>query len=278
MMMMLNDVLDLSKIESRQFTIDHAPVDLHATLAECAALHRQAAETKGLTLEFARECRGAPECAPDVAYHPFVVTDGLRLRQIVLNLLGNAVKFTEAGSIRLAWQVQGNEVRITVSDTGIGISEGRLETIFQPFIKDDSSTARRGCRRTSPSRSRWAIWCGCCSAGCRRGLSRARAAAQRPARRHQAVEAVRTALRDGSLAAPRAATGAAGQVTPLLHKLAGTAAMFREAELGESAAALERALGMENAGATCVTLARELLALADRPADARMHKVGSAAG
>lgn len=459
MMMLLNDVLDLSKIESGQFSIDHAPVDLHATLSECAALHRQAAEKKGLRLEFAGDGGDAPDSRFDETRRPWVVTDGLRLRQIVLNLLGNAVKFTEAGTIRLAWQASEAEVRITVSDTGIGISEGRLETIFQPFIQGDSSTARRfggtglglsisrqlaallggrievestpgeGSRFTLllparlatprpaapepapvdpadlPRASRILLvedhdinrelasemlercgqevaiahdgneaiamvidaairdrlydlvlmdvqMPGCDGYAATRAIraegigpdvlpvvaltanaypediAAARAAgmqahlakpialgdlvrvlqrwlptrivespdggagvapmagaaisprlvARWEARRHEAVEAVRAALRDGTLTAPHGATGGAEQVARLLHKLAGTAAMFGEPELGESASALERALAMENAGPTCVTLARELLALADRPADPRMQKVGSAAG
>jgi HPt (histidine-containing phosphotransfer) domain-containing protein len=114
------------------------------------------------------------------------------------------------------------------------------------------------------------------------GIISPRLVARWEARRHEAVEAVRGALRDGTLAAPRAASGAAGEVARLLHKLAGTAAMFGEAELGDSAAALERALATEgageSAGATCVTLARELLALADRPADAEGRRLSSAAG
>jgi HPt (histidine-containing phosphotransfer) domain-containing protein len=98
------------------------------------------------------------------------------------------------------------------------------------------------------------------------------------ARRHEAVEAVRAALRDGTLVAPRAAIGPADRLARLLHKLAGTAAMFGEAELGESASALERALAMEQEGGTCVILARELLALADRPADTAPRTVNRAAG
>ncbi|MFN4020731.1 MAG: ATP-binding protein [Erythrobacter sp.] len=458
MMMLLNDVLDLSKIESGQFTIDHAPVDLHATLSECAALHRQTAEKKGLTLEFTGDA--------DPGHRPWVVTDGLRLRQIVLNLLGNAVKFTETGTIRLMWQVQDNEVRITISDTGIGISEGRLETIFQPFIQGDNSTARRfggtglglsisrqlaallggrievesapgkgsrftlllparlaaaeraapeaapvdpvdlprasrillvedhdinrelasemlercgqsvaiahdgneaiamvidaaireqlydlvlmdvqmpGCDGYAATRAiraegigpdrlpvialtanafpediaaaraagmqallakpialgdlvrilqRWlptrivessgrpSGGTGTAMAG---GIISPRLVARWEARRHEAVEAVRSALCDGTLTAPLRTNRATAKLVRLLHKLAGTAAMFDEAALGKSAAALERSLRLggaaADADATRVALARELLALADRPpADAEGRRLSSAAG
>ena len=143
MMMLLNDVLDLSKIESGQFSIDPAPVDLHATLAECAALHRIGAEKKGLTLEFERLCRDAPGKDDCASPHPWVLTDGLRLRQIVLNLIGNAVKFTQVGHIRLSYYVTPAEVCIAVSDSGIGISPARLETIFEPFTQGEADTDRR---------------------------------------------------------------------------------------------------------------------------------------
>ncbi len=139
MMMLLNDVLDLSKIESGQFAIDRAPVDLTGCLAECAGLHRPAAARKGLTLEITRD--GGTDADADGP--PWLLTDGLRLRQILLNLIGNAVKFTERGGIRIAYCVTRNEVRVTVTDSGIGISPLQLETIFLPFTQGESSTARR---------------------------------------------------------------------------------------------------------------------------------------
>ncbi|WP_155647594.1 ATP-binding protein [Erythrobacter donghaensis] len=143
MMMLLNDVLDLSKIESGQFAIDRAPVNLHASLAECAALHRPAAERKGLGLSLVCECDGDADCRFSEARPPWVLTDGLRLRQIMLNLIGNAVKFTEAGAITVSYRVTRTEVRVTVADSGIGISPLQLETIFLPFTQAEASTARR---------------------------------------------------------------------------------------------------------------------------------------
>jgi PAS domain S-box-containing protein len=143
MMMLLNDVLDLSKIESGQFAIDRAPVNLHASIAECAALHRPAAGRKGLTLDVVCDCDGDPACRYSEDRPPWVLTDGLRLRQILLNLIGNAVKFTEAGQIRVSYRVCRKEVRITVADSGIGISPRQLETIFHPFTQGEASTSRR---------------------------------------------------------------------------------------------------------------------------------------
>jgi PAS domain S-box-containing protein len=137
MMMLLNDVLDLSKIESGQFAIDLAPVDLHASLAECTALHRAAAETKGLSLGF--DAIADDNAAGDA----WIMTDGLRLRQIMLNLIGNAVKFTEAGHIGVSYRLSDHGVQVTVADTGIGIAPDRLEEIFHPFTQGEPETVRR---------------------------------------------------------------------------------------------------------------------------------------
>jgi len=143
MMMLLNDVLDLSKIESGQFAIARAPVDLAACLGECAALHRMAAERKGLVLEINWDGSEGAEGSLGTVSAPWVLTDGLRLRQILLNLIGNAVKFTEAGHIRVGYRVSRQEVRVTVEDSGIGISPLQIEAIFLPFTQGETDTARR---------------------------------------------------------------------------------------------------------------------------------------
>jgi len=134
MMLLLNDILDLSKIEAGQIAIDEAPVDLHATLEECAALHRVSAERKGLELEFA--CIGGNDGA-------WLITDALRVRQIVLNLVGNAVKFTDNGRVAVHYRADEEQVTVMVSDSGIGISPSRIDTIFAPFTQGESDTARR---------------------------------------------------------------------------------------------------------------------------------------
>lgn len=143
MMMLLNDVLDLSKIESGQFAIDRAPVDLAACLGECAALHQPAATRKGLTLEIAWDGSEGGEGSLCAVRNPWVLTDGLRLRQILLNLIGNAVKFTEQGHICIGYRVSRYEMRVTVADSGIGISPLQLEAIFNPFTQGETDTARR---------------------------------------------------------------------------------------------------------------------------------------
>ncbi len=143
MMMLLNDVLDLSKIESGQFAIDRAPVDLAACLGECAALHQLAATRKGLTLEVAWDGSEGAEGSLGAVHDPWVLTDGLRLRQILLNLISNAVKFTEQGHICISYRVSRHEMRVTVADSGIGISPLQLEAIFNPFTQGETDTSRR---------------------------------------------------------------------------------------------------------------------------------------
>ncbi len=143
MMMLLNDILDLSKIEAGQFTIDEGPVDLHATLAECAALHRPDAARKGLDLVFACDCGDNEGHALDESLRHWIITDGLRLRQIILNLLGNAVKFTKAGTIHLSYRLEGDQVSIAVRDSGIGIASDRLESIFIPFNQSGGDISRQ---------------------------------------------------------------------------------------------------------------------------------------
>jgi two-component system, sensor histidine kinase len=143
MMMLLNDILDLSKIEAGQFTIDEGPVDLHATLAECAALHRPDAQRKGIELLFECECGDSDGHSLDDSLRHWIMSDGLRLRQIVLNLLSNAVKFTEAGSIRLSYRLDDDAIRICVADTGIGIRPERLSSVFAPFHQIDGAGDRQ---------------------------------------------------------------------------------------------------------------------------------------
>ena len=147
MMLLLNDILDHSKIEAGQITIDEAPVDLTSTINECVQVHRPNAERKGLELRFAAlDCDGesydeqANENSPPP---PWILTDGLRLRQIVLNLISNAVKFTEKGFVEIRYRIECDMLTIEVRDTGIGITPSRIEKIFSPFTQAESDTSRR---------------------------------------------------------------------------------------------------------------------------------------
>jgi len=132
MMLLLNDILDLSKIEAGQINIDSRPIDLQDLIEECADLHRASAEKKNIVLTVDGE-----------EDHPWVHTDGLRLRQIIHNLVGNAVKFTETGEIKVSYSTQGEQITVAVKDTGIGISADRLDRIFNPFEQGENDTARR---------------------------------------------------------------------------------------------------------------------------------------
>ncbi|NYT40701.1 CHASE3 domain-containing protein [Sphingomonas sp. R-74633] len=138
MMRLLNDILDLSKIEAGQMEVHAERVDLGHALKGCIKLIEPAAAQKGLALAF----------EVDPALPRFVLVDGLRLRQVALNLLGNAVKFTGQGSVTLsAHRSEGEDgtarIDIAVSDTGIGIPPDRHAAIFEQFVQAEQSTARR---------------------------------------------------------------------------------------------------------------------------------------
>ena len=136
----LNDILDFSKVEAGMLEIEPVPFDLRACVAEAVQLLAAEAARKGLRLE--------TWIAPEVP--PVVVSDASRLRQILVNLLGNAVKFTEHGEVVLriaghpAPQVTGAEfeLRFEVQDTGTGISPDRMDRLFKPFSQADASTTR----------------------------------------------------------------------------------------------------------------------------------------
>lgn len=133
----VNDVLDFSKIEAGRMTIEYGPFDIVTHLSEIGDLLTAQISAKGLKYEF----------HADVA-HRWVNGDAGRIRQIVLNLLGNAVKFTDAGQVtlRVSQTCSGsNEATfaISVSDTGIGIADADLPLLFQKFAQVDSSPSKR---------------------------------------------------------------------------------------------------------------------------------------
>jgi two-component system sensor histidine kinase/response regulator len=136
MMAVINDILDLSKIEAGQFELDIADFDLYDTVQQASAAASFEARAKGLGLEV----RFAPE-APSQARG-----DSRRLHQILLNLIANAIKFTASGSVVVAVSARpsadANVIRFEVSDTGIGIDPQALERMFEPFTQADASTTR----------------------------------------------------------------------------------------------------------------------------------------
>jgi len=137
LMDILNDVLDHSKIEAGKLTLVCTPVSLHSVAASASALFRANAESRGLTVSL--------QIGADVA--DSVVADAPRLKQVLLNLVGNGVKFTERGGVSLsltALPAGADEcrVRFDVEDTGIGIPEHAREHVFQPFHQVDGTRSR----------------------------------------------------------------------------------------------------------------------------------------
>ena len=137
MLRLLNDLLDLAKIEANQMSVNGEPADMRHTMRSCLRLMEPVAKAKRIHLNL--------DIDPDLPSR--VVVDKMRLRQIVLNLLGNAVKFTEEGEVALGLEIipSGDDrvIRITVRDTGIGIPADRLENVFEKFTQADATTARR---------------------------------------------------------------------------------------------------------------------------------------
>lgn len=131
---LINDVLDLSRIEAGQLLAEHTAFSLLRVLDEVVSTLLFRAEEKGIELVL-----DIPNPLP-----PYVEGDAYRLRQIVMNLVGNAVKFTRQGrvSVRAQWQPEMGVLTVAVSDTGIGIRATALETIFQPFSQADASHTR----------------------------------------------------------------------------------------------------------------------------------------
>ncbi len=134
----LNDILDFSKIEAGQLELERAPFALDEVLRGVSVIVSADAHSKGIAARF--------EIAPEVP--PLLVGDSLRLQQVLINLAGNAVKFTQAGEVVVAvglLEGRGDEVilEIAVRDTGIGISPEQRERLFQAFSQADSSTTRR---------------------------------------------------------------------------------------------------------------------------------------
>ena len=132
---LINDVLDLSKIEAGRLEIVEAPTDLSKLLTDLKYVVAEAAERKGLPLTM----------SVDEALPPWVVLDGRHLRQVLLNLLGNAIKFTAAGEVRLAIsRSPEGQLAFEVSDTGQGIEPDALTEIFEAFAQTEAGAAAGG--------------------------------------------------------------------------------------------------------------------------------------
>lgn len=133
---LIRDLLDFAKIEAGRLDLTHAAIDVLPILAEVYMFTRQQADAKQLRLDI-----HLPAEPP-----PLVWADALKVEQILLNLVGNAVKFTEQGGVTVSVETDWETPRaleITVQDTGIGIPLEKQDTLFQPFVQIDGSSTRR---------------------------------------------------------------------------------------------------------------------------------------
>jgi PAS domain S-box-containing protein len=135
---LINDILDFSKIEAGKLELDPIDFELRDSMADMLNTLAVRAQSKGLELAYSIEAR-----VPDA-----LIGDVYRLRQILMNLVGNAIKFTEKGEIVVGVEQQSrqgdiHELHFTVRDTGVGIAADKVDKIFKPFEQEDSSTTRK---------------------------------------------------------------------------------------------------------------------------------------
>ncbi|QDZ07277.1 tetratricopeptide repeat protein [Sphingomonas panacisoli] len=133
---LVDDILDVAKMETGNLTVEKAPVDLPAMLRDVSRMWEDQARAKGLTFDL------------DVSAAPSrIESDPARLRQVAFNLLSNALKFTQTGSIHVSSTViagaDGEQVAIVVRDTGIGVPTEKLDLIFESFRQADAGTTRQ---------------------------------------------------------------------------------------------------------------------------------------
>jgi signal transduction histidine kinase/CheY-like chemotaxis protein len=138
LMVVINDILDFSKIESGKLSIESFSFDLRLVIEEVAEMLAPKAEEKVLDIVL--------QYPPGLPSH--FIGDAGRIRQVVTNLVGNAVKFTHKGHVLIVVESSGQDhrlahMRISVSDTGIGVPQNKLDSLFQKFTQADTSTTRR---------------------------------------------------------------------------------------------------------------------------------------
>lgn len=129
---LLNDILDISKVEAGKLSLENIPFSMRLLIEECATLHSQQARSKGIDL--------VTEIDPDLP--ETFLGDPTRTRQILNNLISNAIKFTDAGHVKIKATHSGGSMRLEIIDTGIGMSREGLHRIFSPFSQADSDTTR----------------------------------------------------------------------------------------------------------------------------------------
>jgi len=138
LLQIINDILDISKIESGKMELEHIPFDIHELFASCRTLVMPKAVEKGVMLHFYAE--------PSVGRRP--LGDPTRLRQVFVNLLSNAIKFTHSGMIKLLSDIVSTgdntlTMHFEIKDSGIGMTSDQIEKIFDPFTQAESGTNRK---------------------------------------------------------------------------------------------------------------------------------------
>lgn len=129
---LINDVLDISKIEAGELEISYEAFSLQQVIAQVLESLRPLAEEKGLSL--------SSQIAPEV---DTLISDERRIRQVLINLVNNAIKFTEKGGVALSCRKRHSRIEMEVTDSGIGIRDEDMGTLFEPFRQLDTGTSRR---------------------------------------------------------------------------------------------------------------------------------------
>jgi PAS domain S-box-containing protein len=129
---LINDILDLSKIEAGQLTLNYESFNIGEVVEDDIKLEKLSAMNKGLSIDF--------EIAPDIGP---IISDRYRVHQVILNLLNNAVKFTDKGSVTVKCYKKNESLKIEVIDTGIGIKGENLDMLFNPFIQVENDLTRK---------------------------------------------------------------------------------------------------------------------------------------
>jgi PAS domain S-box-containing protein len=128
----IDEILTLARAEAGKEKVNLQEVDLNELLDSVGSMAEPLAQAKGLEFQLHKSTNGAT-----------LVTDPIKLRQVLLNLLSNAVKYTESGQVTVETALDGGDVRFTVRDTGVGVGEEHLEKIFEPFWQVEATTTRR---------------------------------------------------------------------------------------------------------------------------------------
>lgn len=129
----INDILDISKVEAEQIEIESSNFSLSQLMSDLYALLRMRCDEKGIELKFTKKG----------TISDWIQSDPSRLRQILANIIGNSIKFTESGSVHVIYEAVGRNLIFTVRDTGGGIAPDRVDRLFKPFSQGDDSVQKK---------------------------------------------------------------------------------------------------------------------------------------